>query len=281
MKNKLHVLITGASSGIGKTCATFLSKQGFRVFAGVRNSNDGETLIEETSGNVIPLFLDVTEASSITTAVEKISDITKNKLFALINNAGVALGGPLEILSESDIRKLIEVNVVGVLAITKAFIPLLRNNGEGRIVNIGSMTSFFALPGFSVYSSSKHALKAITDSLRVELLPFNIQVSMIATGRVETPIWEKGLLFADKMLREGKDEILKLYEPMINYLQEYARNPSGISPDQVARKVLRILTANKTKSQYLLGKDARILNLISKLPDNLRGRMLLLSLPRK
>ena len=281
MKNNLSVLVTGASTGIGKACALFLSRKGFSVFAGVRNSSDGNALMEETSGNISPLLLDVTDDNSINAAVNKISDSTGKKLFSLINNAGIAFGGPLEVLSLSDIRDLMEVNVIGVFAITKALIPLLRNNGEGRIVNIGSMTSFFALPGFSVYSSSKHALKAITDSLRVELLPFNIRVSIIETGRVETPIWEKGLSLADKTLSEADDDIIELYAPMLDYLQDYAKNPSGISPDKVARVVFRILTTKKPKSQYLLGKDALILKLVSKFPDSMRGRMLLWSLPKK
>ena len=276
--NELSVLITGASSGIGKACTHLLSRNGFCVFAGVRSKNDGDILLEETSGNVKPLILDVTNQETINDAIGVILESTKSNLFALLNNAGIAFGGPLEMLSLSDIQKLIDVNVVGVFAVTQACIPLLRNQGGGRIINMGSMASFFAFPGFSAYSSSKHALRAITDSLRVELTQFNILVSIIEVGSVETPIWSKGLIFADKTLSEASDQIIKLYSPLIASLKKYSQNPKDIPPSTVAKKVFTILTSRKPKNSYLIGKDALALKLIGKLPDVLRDRIVSLFL---
>ena len=204
MGKSLSVLITGTSSGIGKATALYLSNQGFEVFAGVRKSTDGDALRNETAGNLTPVLLDVTNQASINVARENIAKSTENNLFALINNAGIFLGGPLEILSLSDMQKLLDVNLMGVLAVTKTFIPLLRNHGGGRIVNIGSATGFFALPGLSVYSASKYALRGLTDSLRLELHPFNIAVSIMEIGNIDTPIWNKGLTSGEKTIRESE-----------------------------------------------------------------------------
>ena len=128
MMKSLPVLITGASSGIGKATALLLSNQGFDVFAGVRKSSDGDTLVSEAPANLTPVLLDVTNQESINASVEKVSNVTGNNLFALINNAGILFAGPLEILSLSDTQKLIDVNLMGTFAVTKAFIPLLRTD---------------------------------------------------------------------------------------------------------------------------------------------------------
>lgn len=272
---ELSVLITGASSGIGEACAVFLSRNGFQVFAGVRNKSDGHILQKKVSGKLIPLLLDVTDPTSIIDARNTISNTTESKLFALINNAGIGLGGPVETLPLAEVRKLFEVNVIGAFAVTSAFIPLLRKWGGGRIINMGSMSGILSLPGLSAYAASKHALEAITDSLRLELNPFNISVSIIEPGNVETPIWEKGLIKFDEMLRRAEDETSHLYSSLNNNLKKYSQNPNGISPDKVASLVHQILISKKPKTRYLLGKDAIMFKLIDRLPDIIRDRIIL------
>ena len=272
---ELSVLVSGASSGIGKACALLLSKNGFRVFAGVRKDSDGYILQKKASGKLTPLVLDVTDPITITACRKIISDVTDSTLFALINNAGVGLGGPVETLAVADIRRLFEVNVIGTFAVTNAFIPLLRNWGGGRIINMGSMSGILSLPGLSAYAASKHALEAITDSLRLELNPFNISVSIIEPGNVETPIWEKGLIKFNEMSSRTEDETSQLYSSLNNNLIKYSQNPNGISPDKVAILVHRILISKKSKNRYLLGKDAIMFKLINFLPDIIRDRVIL------
>ena len=274
MMKSLPVLITGASSGIGKATALLLSNQGFDVFAGVRKSSDGDTLVSEAPANLTPVLLDVTNQESINASVEKVSNVTGNNLFALINNAGILFAGPLEILSLSDTQKLIDVNLMGTFAVTKAFIPLLRNDSGGRIVNIGSTVGFFPSPGLTAYAASKYALRGFTDSLRVELYPFNISVSIIETGNIDTPIWNKGLAFGDKMLRDANKDTLKLYTPLIDFLKKFTQESDGIAPSQVAKTILLILTTKKPKNGYLVGTDARMCKLIVKLPSRLLDKMI-------
>ena len=272
---ELSVLISGASSGIGEACAVLLSRKHFQVFAGVRNQEDGHTLQEKVSGKLTPLLLDVTDPTSIQNARNIISESTDSNLFALINNAGLGLGGPLETLQEADVRRLFEVNVLGAFALTSAFIPLLRNGGGGRIINMGSMSGILALPGMSAYAASKHALEAMTDSLRLELKPFSISVSIIEPGNVETPIWEKGLVKFDNMLSRTEDKTSQLYAPLNSQLIKYSQNPDGISPDKVATLVHRVLVSHKPKNRYLIGKDAIIFKLIDSLPGPIRDRIIL------
>ena len=167
LENNKTILITGTSSGIGKACALYLDKLGFKVYAGVRKQVDGENLKKETSERLTPLILDVTDGESIRTAVTMIEKETDGKVYGLINNAGIGRSGTLEVTPVAEIRKLMEVNLIGLMAVTKAFIPMLRKE-RGRIINIGSTSGFLAFPGAGAYSASKFAVRALTDSLRIE-----------------------------------------------------------------------------------------------------------------
>lgn len=268
-------MISGASSGIGEACAVFLSKNGFRVFAGVRNKSDGYILQKNAPGKIVPLLLDVLDPISIKNAKKTVSNETGGKLFALVNNAGVGLGGPVEILPIDEIRKLFEVNVIGVFAVTIAFIPLLRKGRGGRIINMGSMSGILSLPGLSAYAASKHALEAITDSLRLELNPFNITVSIIEPGNVDTPIWEKGLTSFNEILSKSENEVSHLYTNLNSQLFKYSQNHKGIPSEKVANLVHQILISKKPKNRYLLGKDAIFFKLINYLPASIRDRIIL------
>jgi NAD(P)-dependent dehydrogenase (short-subunit alcohol dehydrogenase family) len=281
-----HVLITGASTGIGYACALHLCATGFHVFAGVRKEGDGEALRQSaagvlSSGVLTPLMLDVTDEASIRAACEVVA--AHGGLCGLVNNAGVARLGPLEYFPISDVRLHMEVNVIGAIAVTQAFLPLLRE-GRGRIVNMGSISGLCALPFASAYAASKFALEAVSDSLRVELRPWGIHVAIIEPGNVETPIWDKGIAAADEMLRAAPADVAaqgqKLYGPVIEFLKKRAQNPRGIAPERVARVAAHALTAKRPRARYLVGGDARALQLLKVLPPPLRDRIIETQLPR-
>jgi len=154
MENFKTILITGTSTGIGKACALYLDKLGFKVYAGVRKQADGDNLKKEASDRLTPIILDVTDENSISKAANIIEKETVGELFGLINNAGIGRGGVLEATPVVEIRNLMEVNVIGLMAVTQVFIPMLRKS-KGRIVNIGSTSSLLAFPGASAYSASQ------------------------------------------------------------------------------------------------------------------------------
>ena len=278
MERNTTVFITGASTGIGKTCALYLDKIGFHVFAGVRKNIDGDALKKASSDKLHVIIIDVIDSASIQAAVSEVAHITNNQLFGLINNAGIAFGGPLEILPIQDIQRLLEVNVIGVLAVTKAFLPLLRQ-GRGRIINMGSSSGLLALPCMSTYAASKFALEAITDSLRVELSPFGISVSIIESGNVETPIWEKGVAAANKIAGDTLPETFRLYQPLIEFSKYIALNSPKLPAEKVAKIVSRILRARKPKGRYIIGADARFFRLARHIPYLLRDWIILKIIP--
>ncbi len=170
------IVITGASSGIGEACALYLDGLGCRVFAGVRNPVDGESLKAKASARLMPVLLDVTDVASIDRAVETVKAAVG--MAGLVNTAGIGGGGPLEVVPPAELRKVLEVNVVGPVAVTQAFLPLLRL-GRGRIVNMGSIAGLAATPFIGPYSASKFALEALTDAMRLELRPWGIHVSIV------------------------------------------------------------------------------------------------------
>jgi NAD(P)-dependent dehydrogenase (short-subunit alcohol dehydrogenase family) len=269
------VLITGASTGIGAACALALDQRGYRVFAGVRRAVDGETLRQQASAQFTPLLLDVTDAASIAEVARQLrGQVDGGALAGLINNAGIAVAGPLEFVSPERLRQQFEVNVVGVLAITQALLPLLRR-GPGRIVNISSVSGRLASPFVGPYCASKFALEALSDSLRVELNPWRIPVTVVEPGVINTPIWQKSLAANASVLEEMPAESRALYGREVAAMQQYARSEKGLAPEAVARVVVRALTAARPKTRYVVGIDARVGVLLSRLPDRVRDWLLL------
>jgi NAD(P)-dependent dehydrogenase (short-subunit alcohol dehydrogenase family) len=258
--NRGTVVVTGASSGIGEACTLHLEGLGFQVFAGVRNAADGERLRSESSGNVTPISIDVTDQESIRTSAARVAEAGGDRgLAGLVNNAGVAISGPLEFIPIDELRRQLEVNLVGQVAVTQAFLTLLRK-GRGRIVNVSSIGGRIALPFAGPYAASKFGIEAISDSLRRELRPWGIEVSVIEPGSVATKIWEKGTAKArelsENLPREGQD----LYGGMIAKMQKLAAETAarGIPPEEVAKDVGHALTASKPKTRYLVGRDAKM-----------------------
>ena len=217
------VVITGASSGIGEACALRLDKAGWRVFAGVRKEADAERLKQEGSERLTPVFMDVIDEGSIMKAEETVRNaVGEVGLAGLVNNAGVGIHGPLEFLLLEDLRRQLEVNTIGQIAVTQAFLPLIRK-GRGRIVNIGSIGGKMATPFLGPYSASKFAMEALTDSLRQELRPWDIHVAIVEPGSIATPIWDKGQAGADEMEQKLPEEAMKLYGTAVDAMLTAAR----------------------------------------------------------
>lgn len=269
MKN---VLVTGTSTGIGHSTALQLARRGWRVFAGVRKEADGEALAREAEGEVHTVLLDVADEASIDAAAAFLAEQTGGELHGLVNNAGVYLGGPLELMRPEEIRKTLDVNVTGLLLLTRACLPMLRA-AQGRIVNISSISGLIAMPGVSVYAASKHAVEAVTDALRVELQPFGIRVVAVEPGGVKTPIWDKGAK-RDAAAREdrGTAETRELYAPIVRLLEKLNARPGGLPPEALAEVVTEALESSRPKNRYLVGKDAKALKLLTRLPDGLRDK---------
>ncbi len=261
------VLVTGASSGIGYASALRLAGSGWRVFGGVRSEEDAERL---RGHGVEPLQLDVTDSEAIAAAAE----VVGGELHGLVDNAGIAIAAPLELVPLDELRRQLEVNVVGQVAVLQAFLPALRRV-QGRVVLVGSVGGRSALPFLGPYAASKHALEAIADSLRVELAPWRIRVSIVEPASVKTAIWTKGAAQADVMRARISHDRDELYAARIERFRAVAlkRGP-GIDPDVVARAVERALTASRPKARYLVGRDAHIRAWIERLPTRLRDRVL-------
>ena len=271
--NEQPIVITGASTGIGKATALHLDQLGFRVFAGVRKEADGQALMKEASERLTPILLDVTDANAIANAVSTVTEATAGKLFGLVNNAGLSLNGPLELLPVSEMKKLMDVNVLGLLAVTKAFIPLLRKH-KGRLVNISSGHGLLAIPDKSVYAASKFAVQAVSDSLRVELRPFGVSVSYLVVGKVDTAVLGKIVADRDKMIEAAPPEVVQLYAPLFEFFDKEVKSLLGIPPGEVARVIAQALTTKRPKARYLIGPGAKKMKNLARLPVRLRDRLM-------
>lgn len=255
------VVISGASSGIGEACTIYLDKLGYQVFAGVRREADGEILKSKGLKRTIPIILDITDEASIAAAVDivQFSSSEHIELAGLVNNAGIVSTGPLEFIPISELRKQLEVNVLGQIAVTQAFLPLLRKS-VGRVINMGSDSGRISGPLLGPYCASKFALEALTDSLRMELQPWGIAVSIIEPGVIGTPIWGKSIEQADRIWESLPEQARELYSPTMQAVRKTASKlgQKGISPEVVAKTVSRALAAKRPKARYVVGMDARI-----------------------
>lgn len=268
------VLITGASTGIGEATALRLAGAGFRVFAGVRKAEDGERLREAGISVIHPL--DVTNGDDIAAARTRVeAELGGEPLRAIVNNAGIGIGGPLEALDLEDFRRTIEVNTTGQLAVTKAFLPMLRRS-QGRIVNMTSIGGRVAQPFAGPYVASKFALEAVTDVLRIELLGWNIDVIAIEPGTIATPIWEKSSQEADKVLAKLSPELRDLYGKRLAKMSKVLERQTkrGAPPEKVAETVEKALTASRPRTRYLVGDAYVLLALKTLLPTRLWDRLL-------
>ena len=265
-------MITGASSGIGRACTRRLAALGYSVFAGVRSASASDA-VRGIAPQATPVILDVCQPASIHHALGEMGD---SPLAGLINNAGVAAIGPLELVPVDAWRRQFEVNVFGMVAVTQACLPQLRR-GAGRIVNIGSIAGRTALPGSGAYDSSKFALEGISDALRMELRAFGVKVSLIEPGAIATPIWEKTLAEFDRQTREAAPDLSALYSGLTTKIREEIVKLSdhALPPEAVADAVAHAITASKPKTRYVVGSDARLSLLLNLLPDRVKDWFIL------
>jgi NAD(P)-dependent dehydrogenase (short-subunit alcohol dehydrogenase family) len=264
-------LITGASTGIGRATALRLAGSGWTVLAGVRKPADGEALKVAGGERIVPIELDVTDAAQIAAAVAKVGEL--GRLDALVNNAGIGFGGPLELVPIDDLRSQLEVNVVGAVALTQALLPALRG-ARGRILFISSVGGRVAMAFTAPYAASKHAIEAIGDALRVELRSSNVQVALIEPGSVATPIWDKSRAQGGglRVPAELADQYGHVSAAMNKVLDSTERR--GVPPELVAETIERALTARRMRARYLIGRDAKAMLLAKRLlPDHVFDRV--------
>jgi NAD(P)-dependent dehydrogenase (short-subunit alcohol dehydrogenase family) len=247
------VLVTGASTGIGEATARRLKAAGWEVFAAARKDADLERLGGE---GFSPVKLDVTDPDTIAKAKDELDE---RGLRGLVNNAGIGITGPIEFVPLDELRRQLEVNLVGQVAVIQAFMPNIRE-AKGRIVNVSSIGGRMALPMAGPYAASKHALEAVSDSLRRELRPWGIHVSLIEPGAVVTPIWDKARETADDVEAQMGERARTHYGALAQRMRaETEKIPErGVDPDEVAKAIEHALTASRPKIRYVVGRDAKM-----------------------
>jgi NAD(P)-dependent dehydrogenase (short-subunit alcohol dehydrogenase family) len=271
------VVVTGASTGIGRATALLLDGKGYRVFAGVRKDADAKSLSDAGSDRITPITIDVAEERSIASARDKVREaIGEDGVVGLVNNAGVGNGGPVETLDLQDLRDVLEVNLVGQVAVTQAFLPLVRA-AKGTIVFIASIGGRIASPFMSPYNTSKFAVEALGESLRTELSPWDIDVSVIEPGSIDTPIWSKGAETIDEQTEKMSDDAKRLYGKQLERMEKVLMDTAsrGIPPEKVASAIHDAISSDNPRYRYLVGRDAKIAaRLKGTLPDRTFAKLL-------
>ncbi|WP_163506235.1 SDR family oxidoreductase [Fodinicola acaciae] len=263
-----RVLVTGSSTGIGRATAKALADRGWWVYAAVRKGKDADSLRADLGASGAPILLDVTNQASIDAAAAEIG----GPLHAVVNNAGIAVGAPLEFLPLDDFRQQLEVNVTGQLAVTQAFLPRLRET-RGRLLFVGSIGGRIAGPLIGAYHASKFALAGMTDTLRAELRPFGVQVVLIEPGTIATSIWGTavgaGRALYERMPAEAQRYYGAALEAVMSTSEE--RGSKGLAPAAAAKVLVRVLETARPRPRYLIGRDARMASVLPYLPASLRA----------
>lgn len=262
------VVVTGASTGIGAACARYLAEKGFRVFAAVRKHGDADRITALGSSRLEPLLLDVTDAESITKAAQTVeAALQDNGLAGLVNNAGISVDVPLECVDIGALRRQLEVNSIAPVAVTQAFLPLLRR-ARGRVVNVSSVNGRVATPFSGPYCMSKFALEAFTDCLRQELAEWGMHVASIEPGAIETPMWDKAQQ-ADWSVQAAQRQ-LDLYGTSYQAFKNFEKQTAADAApcEVVSQAIFHALTAKRPRTRYLVGRDARLYGRLAQiLPD--------------
>jgi hypothetical protein len=264
-----YVLVTGSSTGIGRNISEKLALEGYKVFATARKDEDLNSLGK--IDNVIPIKMDVTDYNSILQAKSEISNhLGNNKLFSIINNAGIAIGGPIELIPIEELRKQFEVNYFGVVNVIQVFFPLL-DDKHSKIINMSSVGGKVANPFMGPYNSSKFALEALSDSLRRELLGTNIDVIVVEPGRIVTPIWDKAEDIDPEKYKNSR------YYNVLTRVKKFIidRGKLGAQPDIVSNTILDILSRKKNKARYWVSSKPLVEVFIPRiLPDRILDKVI-------
>lgn len=248
------VVVTGASTGIGFATCQVLIRRGFRVFGSVRKRTDAERLQSQLGTSYSPLIFDVTDPDSVHEAAAVVKQATaERRLSGLVNNAGIAVAGPLAYLPLERFREQIEVNLLGVHTVTQAFLPLLgtergRPGDPGRVINISSVSGRLAVPFLGAYAASKFGLEGYSDSLRRELILFGIKVILIEPGAVVTPIWDKAEgIVVQQFPNTPFDRPLRLFAE-----QAMKEAKTGFPPEKVGELIWRVLATSRPRARYAI-----------------------------
>ncbi|NRG35004.1 SDR family NAD(P)-dependent oxidoreductase [Niallia circulans] len=273
-KTQELVVVTGTSSGIGRATAEQLAAEGFHVLAGVRRREDADKIKRK---NIEPVIVDVTKIDTLKSLAERVErDPLGRPLRAVVNNAGIAVNAPLEMVPLDEFRRQIEVSVIGQVAVIQALTPALLNSG-GRVVNIGSIGGKVSMPGFGIYSAAKYAMEAINDSLRREMSSFGLKVIMITPGGVSTGLSEQGITTAARLAKLMTPDQHRRHDRLFDAVKVQAETwaTDGISPEKVAAVVSRAIHVSKPRTRYTVGADSALLiRLVRILPDKLLDWML-------
>src|SRR5918993_3916627 len=267
------VVVTGASTGIGRATARHLAQAGFYVLAGVRTDAAAETVAAE---GVEPVRIDIADPDQIARLAQRVADDPEGRpLQALVNNAGIAVAAPVEVIPLDEWRRQFEVNLFGHVAVIQALLPALIAS-RGRIVNVSSIGGLVAGPTYGAYSGSKFALEAVSDALRREVRHLRVEVVLVEPGAIATPIWEKGLAtgqqLAETMTPEQRARYHEINAATARNAQQAARD--GVPPEHVARVITTAVTARRPRTRYLVGRDAKIAaRLAALLPDRVMDRL--------
>ena len=268
------VVVTGASSGIGRATAEHLASAGFHVLAGVRNDRDAEAV---SSDHVEAVRLDITDEKQVAALAGHIeSDPQARPLRAVVNNAGIAVTAPVETIPLADWRRQFEANFFGHVGVIQALLPALLSS-RGRVINVSSIGGLVAGPTYGAYSASKFALEAMSDALRREVQHLGVDVIVVEPGAIATPIWEKGIAAAATMQSSMTDEQRRRYDKINAGALQRARYAAanGVSPDQVAEVITKTITVPRPRTRYRVGRDAKIAaRLVALLPDRVVDRMI-------
>jgi NAD(P)-dependent dehydrogenase (short-subunit alcohol dehydrogenase family) len=265
------VLLTGASRGIGYSTATYLAAKGWDVFAGVRNNEDAARLKAE-SPRITPVILDITNADHLAA----LEDLLPEQLAAVVNNAAMVVRGPMEAIPPAELRRQLEVNVVGQLAVTQTALPRLRRS-HGRVVFISSLNGRVSFPLLGAYCASKFALEAAADALRMELKSWDIPVVIIEPAQTKTDMWRAAQTSLDEISPATSEATRQLYKQHVQGLAKIiARSQKmAVPPTRVAELIEKALTARRPRARYIVGLGPRLqLAFVTKLPTAVRDRLL-------
>ncbi|MFD0686371.1 SDR family NAD(P)-dependent oxidoreductase [Actinomadura fibrosa] len=264
------VLITGAAGGVGSAAVRRLHDLGWEVFAGVRRASDAAAL----PGGVHPLTVDLVDEETVEAAAGEIAARTGGRLDALVNNAGVVVDGPVELVRLDEWRRQFDVNVLGQVAMTQAVLPMVRA-ARGRIVNIGAASARMSGPAFGPVAASKAALASVTEALRAELRPLGVRVCVIEPGLLATEIFEKAGTARTAAGWRGDADAQRLYAGVTAKVGEFGARSRPGPVEGVVRAIVRALEARRPSPRYLVGRDARTLAALAKLPGHTRDRIVL------